>query len=96
MLIDDAWATIGSCNLHRNSLFGHTELNASFWSPEHVRSLRCKLFAEHLGRDTGHLDDRKALILYRSVAIENAHKRKLGRNDWDGMAFRLDSATYGE
>jgi cardiolipin synthase A/B len=96
MLIDDAWATIGSCNLHRNSLFGHTELNASFWSPEHVRSLRYELLAEHLGRDTGHLDDREALILYRRVAIENAHKRKLSRNDWDGMAFKLDPATYGE
>jgi cardiolipin synthase A/B len=96
MLIDDAWATIGSCNLHRNSLFGHTELNVSFWSPEHARSMRCKLLAEHLGRDTGHLDDREALILYRSVAIENAHKRKLGRNDWDGIAFGLDTAAYGE
>ena len=74
------------CNLHHNSLFGHTELNASFWSPKR----------EHLGRDTGHLDDREALILYRSVAMENAHKRRLGRNDWNGMAFRLDSATYGE
>jgi hypothetical protein len=49
-----------------------------------------------LGRDTGHLDDREALILYRSVAMENAHKRRLGRNDWNGMALRLDSATYGE
>ena len=27
MLIDDAWATIGSCNLHEGSLFGHTEMN---------------------------------------------------------------------
>src|SRR5262245_19037811 len=96
MLVDDAWATIGSCNLHRNSLFGHTELNASFWSPEHVRSLRCRLLAEHLGCDTGHLDDREALIRYRSVAVENAQKRRLGRNDWDGLAFRLDPATYGE
>jgi cardiolipin synthase A/B len=96
MLIDDAWATIGSCNLHRNSLFGHTELNASFWSTEHVRSLRCKLFSEHLGRDTGHMEDREALMLYRSIAIDNAHKRKVGRNDWDGIAFKLDSATYGE
>src|SRR6476619_7525750 len=26
MLIDDAWATIGSCNLHANSLFGSTEM----------------------------------------------------------------------
>jgi cardiolipin synthase A/B len=96
MLIDDAWATIGSCNLHRNSLSGHTELNVSFWSPEHVRSLRCKLLSEHLGRDTDHLDDREALILYHRVAIENAHKRRVGRNDWDGLAFKLDPATYGE
>jgi phosphatidylserine/phosphatidylglycerophosphate/cardiolipin synthase-like enzyme len=96
MLVDDAWATIGSCNLHGNSLYGHTELNASLWSPEHVRSLRCRLLAEHLGRDTGHLDDREALTLYRGVAVENAHKRKLGRNDWDGIAFRLDPATYGQ
>jgi cardiolipin synthase len=95
MLVDDAWATIGSCNLHRNSLFGHTELNASFWSPDHVRSLRCKLLSEHLGRDTGHLDDREALVLYRRIAIENEHKRALGRNDWDGMAFMLDPPTYG-
>jgi hypothetical protein len=38
----------------------------------------------------------KALTLYRGVAVENAHKRKLGRNDWDGIAFRLDPATYGQ
>jgi hypothetical protein len=48
-----------------------------------------------LERDTGHLDDREALILYRRMAIENAHKRRLGRNDWDGLAFMLDPATYG-
>jgi phosphatidylserine/phosphatidylglycerophosphate/cardiolipin synthase-like enzyme len=95
MLVDDAWATIGSCNLHRNSLFGHTELNAAFWDPEHVRSLRCRLLAEHLGCDTGHLDDREALMLYRRIAVENARKRQLGRNDWDGLAFRLDPAAYG-
>jgi cardiolipin synthase A/B len=95
MLVDDAWATIGSCNLHRNSLFGHTELNASFWSPEHVRSLRCQLLDEHLGRDTGHLDDRQALTVFRRVAIENARKHRLGRSDWEGNAFVLDPATYG-
>lgn len=30
---DDVWATIGSCNLHRYSLFGSGEMNATFWSP---------------------------------------------------------------
>jgi cardiolipin synthase A/B len=95
MLIDDAWATIGSCNLHRNSLFGHTELNASIWSSEHVRSLRRTLLAEHLGHDTGHMDDREALVFYRRVAMANAGKRASGRNDWEGMAFSLDPAAYG-
>jgi cardiolipin synthase A/B len=95
MLIDDTWATIGSCNLHRNSLFGHTELNASLWSFEHVRSLRRTLLAEHLGHDTGHMDDREAPILYRRVAMANARKRALGRHDWDGIAFALDPAAYG-
>ncbi len=34
MLVDDACATIGSCNLHANSLAGHTEMNASIWDPQ--------------------------------------------------------------
>jgi cardiolipin synthase len=29
MLVDDAWMTVGSCNLHSNSLGGHTEMNVS-------------------------------------------------------------------
>lgn len=95
MLVDDAWATIGSCNLHRGSLFGNTEMNASFWCPETVRSLLRELLAEHLGHSTGHLDDRAAMRLYRQVAIDNANRRALGRHDWQGLAFSLDPATYG-
>jgi cardiolipin synthase A/B len=49
MLIDDKWATIGSCNLHSNSLSGHTEMNASIWDGAVVRPLRRALLAEHLG-----------------------------------------------
>ena len=95
MLIDDAWATIGSCNLHRNSLYGHSELNASFWAPETVGPLRCELLAEHLGYDTSALDDRAALRLYREVALANREKRDLGNSDWQGLAFKIDSAFYG-
>jgi cardiolipin synthase len=95
MLIDDAWATIGSCNLHRNSLFGHTELNASFREPEAVRSLRCALFAEHLAQDIAHLDDRAALRLYRRVAIDNRRRRDLGQSEWQGLAYSLDPSSYG-
>ena len=65
MLIDDAWATIGSCNLHNASLFANTEMNVSFWEPQIVRALRCELLTEHLDRATCGLDDRAALHLYR-------------------------------
>jgi cardiolipin synthase A/B len=40
MLIDDEWATVGSCNLHRFSLFGNGEMNVAFSDPAIVRSLR--------------------------------------------------------
>ncbi|HWK43245.1 MAG TPA: phospholipase D-like domain-containing protein [Stellaceae bacterium] len=96
MLVDDAWATIGSCNLHAGSLFSQTEMNVSFWDPPTVRALRCELFAEHLGQDTAALDDRAALRMYRRVAQENRRKRDAGDADWQGLAFRLDPATYGE
>lgn len=33
MLIDDEWTTVGSCNLHRFSLFGNSEMNAAFSDP---------------------------------------------------------------
>ena len=96
MLVDDAWATIGSCNLHANSLFQQTELNASFWDAPTVRALRCDLFAEHLHRDTSAMDDRTALELYRQIAQQNRRRRDAGIFDWQGLAFRLDAARYGE
>jgi cardiolipin synthase A/B len=95
MLVDDAWATIGSCNLHRGSLYGNTEMNASFWHPEVVRPLRCALLAEHLDRDTAQMDDRAALRLYRQVARENRRRWDAGDAHWQGLAFSLDPATYG-
>jgi phosphatidylserine/phosphatidylglycerophosphate/cardiolipin synthase-like enzyme len=96
MLIDDAWATIGSCNLHWYSMNGNSEMNASFWDPGVVKALRCQLLAEHLDRDTAHLDDRAALRLYREVAEDNRRKRDSGDADWQGLAFSLDPARYGE
>ena len=96
MLVDDAWATIGSCNLHRASLVGNTEINVSFWDPQVVRALRCALLAEHLGQDTAHLDSAAALRLYRRIAGENAARRQAGDSRWNGLAFTLDAAIYGE
>lgn len=96
MLIDDNWATIGSCNIATRSFFGDTELNASYWDPQGVRALRCELLAEHLGLDTADLDDREALALYRRVARANAVLRRDGDANWQGLAFDIDPAAYGE
>ena len=49
MIVDDAWATIGSCNLHAYSMGGHSEMNASIWDAAVARSLREKLRHQHEG-----------------------------------------------
>jgi len=95
MLIDDSWATIGSCNLHAASVLGNSEMNVTFWDPPVVRALRCQLLAEHLGLDTARLDDRSALGAYRQIARDNRRRRDAGDWDWQGLAFSLDPATYG-
>jgi phosphatidylserine/phosphatidylglycerophosphate/cardiolipin synthase-like enzyme len=50
MIVDDAWATIGSCNLHAHSLGGSAEMNASIWDPVVARDFRADLLRRH-GRD---------------------------------------------
>jgi phosphatidylserine/phosphatidylglycerophosphate/cardiolipin synthase-like enzyme len=96
MLVDDVWATIGSCNLHALSLSGQTEMNASIWDPEVVRALRCELLAEHLDHDTAGIDDRAALRLYRDIARQNRQRREANDFKWQGLAFSLNLAAYGE
>src|SRR5215813_9482091 len=75
MLIDDEWATIGSCNLHSNSLSGHTEMNASIWDTAVVRPLRYALLAEHLDLNTTNLNARAALQQFRSTSLDNRRRR---------------------
>lgn len=96
MVIDDAWATIGSCNLHANSLLGHSEMNAAIWDAAVARDLRVALLAEHLGEDTAHLNARTALQLYRQIAHDNRSRRDAGNPDWRGLAYRLDPTAYTE
>lgn len=95
MIVDDVWATIGSCNLHAFSLEGSTEMNCSFHDPQVARGLRCELMAEHLGRDVGAFDDRAAMALVRDTADANRYRLDTGATDWQGLLFRLDAATYG-
>ena len=94
MLIDDEWATLGSCNLHHFSLFGNGEINAAFCEPATVRGFRCELFREHLDQDTSALDDRRAFHLFRTIANANRKKLEAGDVAWQGLAFELDLAAY--
>ena len=95
MLIDDAWATVGSANLHRFSMFGNGELNAAIFSPDIVRAFRVALFGEHLALDTSELDDLAALRQFRQIAQENRERLLGGNHEWQGLAFSLDVSTYG-
>ncbi len=93
MLVDDAWATVGSANLHRWSLFGNGELNAAIWSPAAVREFRIALLGEHLAMDTSKLDDLSALRTFRTVALENRRRLETGNPAWQGLAFSLEPAV---
>jgi cardiolipin synthase len=94
MLVDDVWATVGSCNLHVFSLAGNLEMNASIWDAGVVRALRCTLLAQHLDRETGDLDDRAALRLFREIADANRLKMDRMEPDWQGLAFALRPDAY--
>jgi len=94
MLVDDEWATVGSCNLHRFSLFGNGEMNAAFSEPNTVRAFRCELLREHLDEDTSGMDDRDALHLFRTIAKENRRKFEAGDHAWQGLTFELDVTKY--
>jgi cardiolipin synthase A/B len=96
MLVDDEWATVGSCNLHHYSLFGNGELNAAFRDPATVRAMRVELFQEHLAADTSEMDDTDALLLFRRIASENQQRHQHGDPNWQGLAFSLNTETYGQ
>jgi cardiolipin synthase A/B len=96
MLIDDAWVTVGSANLHRWSMFGNAELNAAIASPEIARAFRVALLEEHLGVDTTALSDVEALRTFKRIAVENHAKLMRDDHTWQGLAVALNVATYGE
>lgn len=96
MLVDDAWGTVGSANLHWHSLHGNAEMNVSFRDPEAVRALRCQLLREHLAMTTEHLTDRSALSLLAEAAQSNRDCWKTGAGAWQGNAFAIDWAKYGQ
>lgn len=89
MIVDGEWSTVGSCNLHRYSLFGNCELNAAFWDRDTAFALLRELLQEHLDRDITGMDDRAALKLFRAIARENRGRFDAGDCAWQGLAFSL-------
>jgi phosphatidylserine/phosphatidylglycerophosphate/cardiolipin synthase-like enzyme len=94
MIVDDAWATVGSCNLHRYSLFGNSELNVAFAGEAPVRHLRDTLLGEHLGQGTTGMDGVSALRLLRQTALENARKQAVNDPAWQGLVHWIDPTTH--
>jgi len=94
MLIDDAWATIGSTNILTRSFHADTELNASVWHPPTVRALRETLLLEHSGIDTGTMDVSSALQAFVESAAVRRDRRARGLAT-TGLAYALDASMYG-
>ncbi len=94
MLVDDAWATIGSTNVLTRSFHADTELNASFWHPPTVRALRVALLREHTGIDTGALGLSAALQAFVESAAVHRDRRARGMTT-SGLAYAMDPGRYG-
>jgi phosphatidylserine/phosphatidylglycerophosphate/cardiolipin synthase-like enzyme len=87
MIVDGEWGTVGSCNLHRYSLFGNAELNASFWDRDTATSLLRELLMEHLDTDVAGMNDRTALRMFHATAQKNRARRDAGDTAWQGLAY---------
>jgi len=94
MLIDDAFATIGSCNIRTRAFFEHTEMNASVRDAEFARSLRNQLLQEHLDLDTHGLTDVEALRLFADVARRNIPRSGRAGHDRQGIAVQLGAPLW--
>ena len=60
-IVDDAWYTVGSANLNQRGLATDTELNVQALDPAGARTLRLRLWAEHLGLEEADLAERPAV-----------------------------------
>jgi phosphatidylserine/phosphatidylglycerophosphate/cardiolipin synthase-like enzyme len=87
MIVDGEWGTVGSCNLHRFSLFGNCEMNAAFWDRTAAYALLRELLQEHLDHDIAGIDDRAAMRLFRTIARRSRARFDAGDWAWPGLAF---------
>jgi phosphatidylserine/phosphatidylglycerophosphate/cardiolipin synthase-like enzyme len=79
-IVDDRWLTIGSANLNEHSLFNDTEMNVVAHDPTLARTLRLRLWAEHLECDERQLDGDAAGVVderWRPLAEEQLERALL-------------------
>jgi cardiolipin synthase A/B len=87
MIVDDAWMTVGSANLEKDSLERHTELNVACWDGDVVAALRRELFAEH-GGDAVRTATGSPLAALRSAAARPLVASR------SGLLVELDATKY--
>ena len=79
-VVDDEWLTVGSANLNEHSLFNDTEVNLVTDDSALARSVRERLWSEHLGEDCTGRDP--------IDVIEESWRPALTRTDTKGRALR--------
>jgi phosphatidylserine/phosphatidylglycerophosphate/cardiolipin synthase-like enzyme len=89
-IVDDRWLTIGSANLNEHSLFNDTEMNLVVQDPELARSVRTRLWSEHLECDPGGLGGDTARVVderWRPLAEEQHEQAE--RDGYSTRKLRL-------
>jgi phosphatidylserine/phosphatidylglycerophosphate/cardiolipin synthase-like enzyme len=76
-IVDDAWMTVGSANLNEHSLFNDTEVNVVVRDRAFIRAARLRLWEEHLEQSADGEVHRIVDEIWRPLANESAHDRKL-------------------
>ena len=72
-VVDDRWITVGSANLNEHSLFNDTEMNIVSDSQTLARSVRERLWSEHIAADCAGLDPLEVLeTRWRPLLSETA------------------------
>lgn len=93
MLIDDAWAAIGSANANPRSFYVDTELNAAIYDPAVVTKLRLALWAELLGSAKGFAAWKPADFTTEWSKVADAN-RKAAPEKRSGFIVPHDAAKF--
>lgn len=95
MIVDDTWATVGSCNLRdAGSFSSYSELNMAVWDPGCAGDLHRRLAEELTGLDLTAASGPELSDAIADAASRN-HGLAAGDAGWAGTAVLLDPRSYG-